>query len=169
MLNHLKQRNPVIRIGRCHHTWRQSLCTLALNDPLQQPQMIVDRSAAFGDIRIVRGNLCSRIKPAQVLLCPPQILHELTWDWTRATRWKVTAWTLSRPIIHYYYNHHHRRRRHHHHHHHHHNEPYRIRLFNCLFLSLLVLVSQSLQAPEFLRSSNFYSSAHCDIQRLFIL
>jgi hypothetical protein len=50
-----------------HHTVTQSLCTLALNDPLHQPQMIVDRSAAFGEIRLVREILSSRIKPVQVL------------------------------------------------------------------------------------------------------
>jgi hypothetical protein len=37
-----------------------------------------------GGIRIVRGNRSSRRKPAPVLLCPPQISHDLNRARTRA-------------------------------------------------------------------------------------
>ena len=35
-------------------------------------------------------------------LCPPQISHELTWDWNRATAVtgrRPTAWTTTRPLL----------------------------------------------------------------------
>jgi hypothetical protein len=40
-------------------------------------------------------------KPLPVPLCPPQIPHGLTWDWSRASavsgRW-LTAWAMARPM-----------------------------------------------------------------------
>lgn len=42
----------------------------------------------------------SRIKPVPVPLSPPQIPHELAWDWTRAStvrRRQLTAWAITRP------------------------------------------------------------------------
>jgi hypothetical protein len=43
-----------------------------------------DDYGAVGGMRIGRGNRSTRGKPAPVPLCPPQILHDLTWDRTRA-------------------------------------------------------------------------------------
>jgi hypothetical protein len=51
---------------------------------LYQPRMIDDERGVVGGMRIGRGNRSTWRKPAPVLLCPPQIPHDLTWDWTRA-------------------------------------------------------------------------------------
>jgi hypothetical protein len=51
---------------------------------LYQPRMIDDDCGAVGGMRIGRGNRSTRRKPALVPLCPPQILHDLTRDQTRA-------------------------------------------------------------------------------------
>jgi hypothetical protein len=39
---------------------------------------------AVGEMRIGRGNLSTRTISAPAPLCPPQILHDVTWDRTRA-------------------------------------------------------------------------------------
>jgi hypothetical protein len=44
-----------------------------------------DECRAVGGMRIGRGNRSTLRKPAQVLLCPPQIPHDLTWALTRNT------------------------------------------------------------------------------------
>jgi hypothetical protein len=46
--------------------------------------MIDDECAAIGGMQIGRGNRSTRRKPAPASHCPPQILHNLTWDRTRA-------------------------------------------------------------------------------------
>jgi hypothetical protein len=43
-----------------------------------------DESGAVDRMRIGRGNRSTRRKPAPVLLCPPQIPHDLTWARTGA-------------------------------------------------------------------------------------
>jgi hypothetical protein len=51
---------------------------------LYQPRMIdANKCGAVGGMRIGRGNLTARRKPAPVPLCPPQIPYELIWDRTR--------------------------------------------------------------------------------------
>jgi hypothetical protein len=57
-----------------------------LFDLLYQPQMIYDDDdcGAFGGMRISRGNRSTQRNPAPVPLCPRQILHDLTWNRTRA-------------------------------------------------------------------------------------
>jgi hypothetical protein len=46
---------------------------------LYQPQMIDDGDCgAIGGMKIGRGNRSTRRKLVPVLLCPPQILHDLT-------------------------------------------------------------------------------------------
>jgi hypothetical protein len=50
---------------------------------LYQPRMI-DDYGAVGGMRIGRGNRSTRRKPAPVPLCPPQILHYMNWDRSRA-------------------------------------------------------------------------------------
>jgi hypothetical protein len=52
---------------------------------LYQPQMIDDERGAIGGMWIGRGNRSSRIKPASIQFCPPQIPHDLTRARTRAT------------------------------------------------------------------------------------
>jgi hypothetical protein len=49
---------------------------------LYQPQMM-DEYGAFEGMRIGRGNLSTRRKPAPVPLCQPQIPYDLGWDRTR--------------------------------------------------------------------------------------
>jgi hypothetical protein len=69
---------------------------------LYQPRMIDDDYGAVGGLRIGRGNRSTRRKPARVPLCPPQILHDLTWNRTRAaavgSQW-LTAWAMARPLL----------------------------------------------------------------------
>jgi hypothetical protein len=43
-----------------------------------------DDCGTVGGMRIGRGNRSTRIKPAPVPLCPPQIEHDLIWTRTRA-------------------------------------------------------------------------------------
>jgi hypothetical protein len=41
-------------------------------------------------------------KPVPVPLCPPQIQHGLTWEWTQVSMvrgWRLTAWTMAQPNI----------------------------------------------------------------------
>jgi hypothetical protein len=71
---------------------------------LYQPRMIDDDDdyGTVGGMRIGRGNRSTRRKPAPVPLCPPQILHDLTWDRTRAAAvgsQRLTAWAMARPWL----------------------------------------------------------------------
>jgi hypothetical protein len=68
--------------------------------PWYQPQLIADECGALGGMRIGRGNRSTWRKPASVLLCPPQIPHDLTWAQTRATEvgsQRLTAWAMAQP------------------------------------------------------------------------
>jgi hypothetical protein len=59
-----------------------------------------DECGAVSGMRIGKGNRSTRRKPSSVTLCPPQIPHDLTWAWTRATAVgsrRLTAWAMSRP------------------------------------------------------------------------
>jgi hypothetical protein len=62
------------------------LGTAATTGLLYQLQMTDDDDdcGAIGGMKIGRGNRNTRRKPAPVSLCPPQILHDLTWARTRA-------------------------------------------------------------------------------------
>jgi hypothetical protein len=65
-----------------------------------QPRMIDDECGAVGGMRISRGNWSTQRKPAAVPLCPPQIIHYLTWARTQTAvvrRQRVTAWAMTRP------------------------------------------------------------------------
>jgi hypothetical protein len=56
------------------------LVTAATIGLLYQPQMIDDGDCgAVGGMKIGKGTRSTRRKPAPVLLCPPQIPHDLTW------------------------------------------------------------------------------------------
>jgi hypothetical protein len=46
--------------------------------------MIYDECEAVSGMKIDRGNLGTRKKPAPVPLCPPQIPYDLNWARTRA-------------------------------------------------------------------------------------
>jgi hypothetical protein len=55
----------------------ESLCTAATTGLLYQPQMIDGGDyGEIGEMKIGRGNRSTRIKPAPVPLCPPQIPHD---------------------------------------------------------------------------------------------
>jgi hypothetical protein len=57
---------------------------------------------AVDEMRIGKGNRSTRRKSASVPLCPPQIPHDLTWDWTRAAavgNRRLTAWAMARPSV----------------------------------------------------------------------
>jgi hypothetical protein len=56
-------------------------------------------------MRINRGNVSTRRKPALVPLCPPQNQHNLTWDRTGASAVRsrqLTAWSMARPDTRFY-------------------------------------------------------------------
>jgi hypothetical protein len=95
---------------KCFFFFLVSLCGVRLG-PLgmsvtvglwYQLRMIDDDYGAFGGMRIGRGNRSTRRNPASVPLCPPQIPHDLTWDWTRAAAvgsQRLTAWAMARPYV----------------------------------------------------------------------
>jgi hypothetical protein len=61
------------------------LGTEAITGVLYQPQMIADGECdAISGMKISRGNRSTQRKHASVLLCPPQIPHELTRARTRS-------------------------------------------------------------------------------------
>jgi hypothetical protein len=69
---------------------------------LYQPKMVDDECVAVGGMIIDRGNQSTRRKPTHLLLCPPQILHDLTWGRTPAATVesrRLTAWATARPCI----------------------------------------------------------------------
>jgi hypothetical protein len=69
--------------------WVHLVCR-PLSGRLYQPQMIYDDECdAVSGMRIGRGNRSTRRKPAPVLLCPPQIPHDLTWDQTGPPQWEA--------------------------------------------------------------------------------
>jgi hypothetical protein len=77
------------------------LGTAANSDLLYKPQMIDEGDCgAIGEMKIGRGNRSTRTKSATAPLCPPQIPHDQTRAWTRATavgsQW-LTAWAMARP------------------------------------------------------------------------
>jgi hypothetical protein len=41
---------------------------------------MINEYGAVGGVRIGKGNRSIRGKPGLVPLCPPQVIHELTWD-----------------------------------------------------------------------------------------
>jgi hypothetical protein len=53
---------------------------------------LINEHGAFCRMRIGRGNWSTGRKPATVLLAPPQIPHELTWD--RNGQWETGDWLL---------------------------------------------------------------------------
>jgi hypothetical protein len=56
-----------------------------LSSLLSQSRMIDDEYGAVGGMRIGKGNRSTWRKPAPVILCQPQIPHDLTWAQTRAS------------------------------------------------------------------------------------
>jgi hypothetical protein len=81
-------------------TWVH-LVLRSLTGLLYQLRMVDDdECGAVGGIWIGRGNRSTRIKPAPVPLCPPQIPHKLTWARTRVATIgsrRLTAWAMIRP------------------------------------------------------------------------
>jgi predicted secreted protein len=76
--------------------WVHLVCQL-LFDLLYQSLMIADECG----MRISNGNWSILRKPAPVPLLPLQILHDLTWDWTRASMvgsQRLTAWYMAWPM-----------------------------------------------------------------------
>jgi hypothetical protein len=74
----------------------------SLTGLLYQPRMIDDECGAVGGMRIGRGNRSSRRKPTPVLLCPPQILHDLALSRTGAAavgNRRLTAQAMARPTL----------------------------------------------------------------------
>jgi hypothetical protein len=77
------------------------LGTAATSGLLYKSQMI-DKGdcVATGGMKIGRGNLSTRRKPAPAPLCPPQIPHDQTEARTRAAAvgsQRLTAWAMARP------------------------------------------------------------------------
>jgi hypothetical protein len=68
---------------------------------LYQPRMIEDECGAVDEMWIDRRNRSTWRKLAPVLLCPPQIPHDLTWARTQAAAvgsQRLTAWAMTRPL-----------------------------------------------------------------------
>jgi hypothetical protein len=82
------ERNPsflfscLLRCGGCD---RVHLVRWLLFDQLYQPRMIDDQCEAVGEMKIGSANRSTRKKTARLLLCPPQIPHDLTGDRARAS------------------------------------------------------------------------------------
>jgi hypothetical protein len=60
-----------------------------------------DDYGPVGGMRIGRGNRSTRRKSAPAPLYPPQILHDLTWDRTRAVAvgsQRLIPWAMARPV-----------------------------------------------------------------------
>jgi hypothetical protein len=62
---------------------------------------VIDECRVVGRMRIGRRNPSTRWKPAQMPLCPPQILHDLTRARTRTAvgSRQLTAWATARPTL----------------------------------------------------------------------
>jgi hypothetical protein len=61
-------------------------------------RMINDRKEV-GGMKTGGRNRSTDRKPAPMPLCPPQIPHNLTWDWTEpvAAVGSLTSWAMARP------------------------------------------------------------------------
>jgi hypothetical protein len=88
----------------CFLLWGETVSPLGTSATIvglyYQPRMIDDQCGAVGGMRIGRGDRSTRRKPAPVLLCPPQIIHDLNWARTRAAAVgsrRPTAWAMARP------------------------------------------------------------------------
>jgi hypothetical protein len=70
---------------------------------LHQPWMIDgDDCGTVGGTNEWQGNWSTRRKPAPVPLCPLQIPHDLTWDWTWAATVRIqqqTAWVTAQACL----------------------------------------------------------------------
>jgi hypothetical protein len=61
---------------------------------------IIHKYGAVDGMRIDKVNWSTRRKPAPVLLCPPLISQDLTWDQTQASMvgfQRLTAWNVAQP------------------------------------------------------------------------
>jgi hypothetical protein len=84
-----------VGMGACNLTTLSVLKLYIIND-----RMINEYGAICG-MRICRGNQGIQRKPTTVSLCLPQILHYLTWDWTKAATvgsHQLTSWAMACPI-----------------------------------------------------------------------
>jgi hypothetical protein len=69
-----------------------------LGGMLYRSRMMYDYGTV-GEMRISRVSPSFRRKPAPMPICPPQIPHDLTWDWIRAARMgcrRLTVWAMAR-------------------------------------------------------------------------
>jgi hypothetical protein len=77
------------------------LGTAATPGLLYKPQMIDEGDCgAIGGMKIGRGKLSTRRKPAPAPLCPPQIPHDQTRAWSRVAavgNQRLTAWAMALP------------------------------------------------------------------------
>jgi hypothetical protein len=67
---------------------------------------LINECGAVGGMRTGRGNEITRRKPASVPLRPPQILHELSWNWTRLSAvasQRLTAWAMALQLYYQVY------------------------------------------------------------------
>jgi hypothetical protein len=94
------------RLELCYyHQWVRlsPLGTAATTWPLYQLQMVDDDvCGAIGGMKIGRGKLSTRRKPALMPLCPPEIPHELNRarTWTAAVGSRgITAWATAQPRL----------------------------------------------------------------------
>jgi hypothetical protein len=79
--------------------WIHFVC-LPLIGLLYQPR-VIDEYGAFSGMRTGRGSRNTQRKPAPVPLCPPQISHDMTWDWIRAAvvgSQRLTAWAMAQRM-----------------------------------------------------------------------
>jgi hypothetical protein len=100
----IKHRDNVTFFGvgwDCVHLVRRQLFGL-----LYQSRIIDDDDCgAVGGMRIGRGNLSTRRKPASASVCPPQIPHDRTWDLTQAAAVgsrRLTTWAMARLVLYHF-------------------------------------------------------------------
>lgn len=71
-----------------------------LFDVLSQPLMTDDERGTVCEMRINRGNQSTWRKIVPISIGTPQILHNLTWDWTQAIAvgsWQLSVWAVAWP------------------------------------------------------------------------
>jgi hypothetical protein len=72
-----------------------------LTGPLSIPQMIHEWIWSSGGMILTGENRRTLRNPVPVPLCPPQIPHGLSWEWTRAAvvrSRRLTSWAMAGPL-----------------------------------------------------------------------
>jgi hypothetical protein len=74
---------PYLSVTQFTCIWVGYLTTLSVSRQHIVGYRIINKGGAVGGMRIQKGNWSTLRKSAPLPLCPPQIPHDLTWDWSR--------------------------------------------------------------------------------------